>query len=1031
MRVVRPLLGFSSLLLVATGTATAVPAVADPLDPYGAEGRGAESRTRATELGATKRVRPQARAPRAAGLRMPASYPSQPRLRVYPPNVPDASDSGNLLSHDDLAPQLNEWMGRSDRISTQVVGQSTQGRDLYLVTLTAPEGRRQTARQTAWREQIREDPGAAARDRALRAGYKQPIWFSSNIHGNEWEGTDASMQVIEDLVESPWREVRDLLGDHRIYFSLTLNPDGRTAGTRATALGLNENRDMITNTTPESVSFVRTAAAVQPLLAADLHGYTGVLQVEPCGPPHGENYEYDLFIPHGYAMARQVEDDVVAADIPGNTYYNIETGEVVEDNTGPDTAHIAIPYRDIPSGWDDYPPIFTAQYAAFFGAITSTVELPLSRPSSSTQSPENATVNTAVAKRTIESMVDYVDDHGNALLDNQMEVFRRGAAGERKESLTEADLAGVRGPREWKPLWDSVDDQDPVRVPRGYVIPVGARQRSAADAQHLVRQLLLHEIEVGVLTRRTTLGGTRYRRGSYVVDMHQPLRGLANSLLDRGSDISAKVPEMYDISGWSYSYLWGATVDKVGSTTAPRIAGVRPVRAPVPDGDAPAGRHHTTFDLAGVGDYQALNALLERGVRVSLLETGEAVVGPGASRAVRVVARTHDTPVDQATRAQVRALGDEATKQVDDLTVAVSGTQDDTLSLTELGFDDLVPATSAALTDDPTLLDDVDVLWVGSGLAFTPEQEAGRTAVQSYVDSGRSIVGAGAAGFNAASGFGLVSASRVAGNPAGNGIVAVDTPGGSVLAPYEQASSFIYPASAFTELGAETTVEQSYDDADPLLAGHWLPGNGGVGPEGVTGLASAISGESASGAKGFVFGTSVFFRNHVKGGQSQAARALFWAGPEAEGAGTLTRWRHGHRPDPPAALRGARPRGAGRRRRAVRLGPGRRRRRRPVRGPQPGQGRRPDPPPRARDRPLGARSPHPGGAGGRDRLHLRRALRDVLRGPRLGRPGPDRVRRLLRTAHRLAAGVGRRRLTGGAAADRRGRARRTRRRPGP
>ena len=195
--------------------------------------------------------------------------------------------------------------------------------------------------------------------------------------------------------------MRDLLRGHRIYFSLTLNPDGRTAGTRATALGLNENRDMITNTTPEAQSFVRTVQAVQPLLAADLHGYTDVLQVEPCGPPHGENYEYDLFIPHGYAMARQVEKDVVAADIPGNTYYDLDSGEVVSENTG----HIAIPYRDTPSGWDDFPPIFTAQYAAFFGAITSTVELPLYRTTDTGQSPENAVVNTAVAKRTIESMV--------------------------------------------------------------------------------------------------------------------------------------------------------------------------------------------------------------------------------------------------------------------------------------------------------------------------------------------------------------------------------------------------------------------------------------------------------------------------------------------------------------------------------------------------------------------------------------------------------------------------------------------------
>jgi hypothetical protein len=461
-------------------------------------------------------------------------------------------------------------------------------------------------------------------------------------------------------------------------------------------------------------------------------------------------------------------------------------------------------------------------------------------------------------------------------------MFRRGVAGEPKDSLTEADVAGVPGPDEWKPLWDVVDDQDPVEVPRAYVIPVGDGQRSMSDAENVVRQLLLHEIEVGVLRQDATVGGTTYPRGSYVVDMHQPLRGLANSLLDLGTDISQKVPTMYDISAWSYSYLWGATVDKVGSTTDGPVGATKPIAAPVPDRDVPRGQGPVTFDLAGIADYQALNALLEQGVAVSMLADGTAVADRADKDAVRDAARTFDIDLDKITKAERDALDDPTTKGLDDLTVAVSGTQDDTLSLTELGFDDLVPVSSATLTADPTLLDDVDVLWVASGLNFSAAQAAGRAAVQSYVDSGRSIVGAGSAGFNAASGFGLVSATRVAGNGAGNGIVALDTPAASVLAPYAQDHSFIYPASAFSGLGAGTTAQQSYE-GDPFLAGHWLPGNGGVGPEGVAGLAAAIAGESSSGAKGFVFGTSVMFRNHVKGGQSQAARALFWAGPEGDG----------------------------------------------------------------------------------------------------------------------------------------------------
>lgn len=332
-------------------------------DPGVAEGKGGLE-VNVTALERQEAHGPRPVAPARSGLEMPAAYPHQPTLRVFPHDSGDRSYAADLVGHADLAPRLNDLMARSDRVSVQVVGQSTQGRDLYLVTVTAPEKADETRRQTAYREMIQHAPGKAATDRKLAAEYKTPIWFSANIHGNEWEGTDASLRYIEELATAPWSEVQGLLTQHRLYFSLSLNPDGRTMGQRATALSFDANRDMITNVTPESESYVRTTQALLPINASDLHGYTGNLQVEPTGPPHGENYEYDLFIPHNYAMALQIEQDVVAAEIEGN----------------PLTAAggIKIPYRDTPSGWDDYPPIFTAQYAAFYGALTSTVELPLS-----------------------------------------------------------------------------------------------------------------------------------------------------------------------------------------------------------------------------------------------------------------------------------------------------------------------------------------------------------------------------------------------------------------------------------------------------------------------------------------------------------------------------------------------------------------------------------------------------------------------------------------------------------------------------
>ena len=799
------------------------------------------------------------------GLTMPESYPVQPALQEFDHAPDDKSYAADLVGYADLAPRLNAVMAESDRVSTQVVGQSTEGRDLYLVTVTAPETRQQTTQQTRWRDLVEQDPAKAAQDERLARDYKTPIWFSANIHGNEWEGTDAVLRYIEELATSDDPAVAELLENHRLYFSPTLNPDGRYLGTRATALGFDANRDMVTNVTPEALSYVELAQALLPLYASDLHGYTGNLQVEPTGPPHGENYEYDLFIPHNYALALQVEQDVVDAAIEGNPLT--------------DAGGIKIPYRDTPSGWDDYPPIFTAQYAAYFGALTATVELPLPRDRRiGVQTPERAAVNTAVASEVIESSVDYVAAHSEEILANQIEFFRRAAAGEPKTALTGENIAEVPGPDQWKELWDPTDDQDPVDLPRAYVIPAGEGQRSASDAASLVEQLRLHGVEVQVLNAPRTLDGTTYPAGSYVVDLHQPHRALANALLDLGTDISQKVPTMYDISAWSYAYLWGATVDKVGDITDRAIPGTRAIEVPLSVGTAPKKQVATAFDVAGVTDYRALNDLLDADAEVWMLDEGVAVVSADDHATVVNAAVEHDIVVRAADDEQLTSVAAGEAKALDDLTVGVVGGADDRTSFEQLGFD-IVPLTAGSIAGDPAVLGDVDVLWVDGTFSFSGADAGGRQAVAEWLADGHAIVGAGTAGFGAAAQFDLVEATPVQGFGRSNGIVAVDTPDGSILAPHAQDHAFVYPPVWFTELGGSTTVEQTYA-ADPMLAGHWRATNGANGPDAAAGQASVISARGDQGTA-VVFGTSPLFRTHPKGGLSQVAQAVVWAAPEA------------------------------------------------------------------------------------------------------------------------------------------------------
>jgi hypothetical protein len=363
-----------------------------------------------------------------------------------------------------------------------------------------------------------------------------------------------------------------------------------------------------------------------------------------------------------------------------------------------------------------------------------------------------------------------------------------------------------------------------------------------------------------------------------VVDMHQPLRGLANTLLDLGTDISDKVPSMYDISAWSLAYLWGATVDKVGSTTDAAIGTVVPLHRVPQDGVLPKKAGYVAFDVAGVEDYRALNSLLEADAPVWLLDDGRAVVGPAGLAAAAKAVVTHDIAFETLPAAEIAGLT-EAT-ELEDLTIAVAGNQDDALALAELGFDDIVRVTAAGVqagvATGTTGLENADLLWVGT--AFTlPAGSTGRAYVQSWVNAGGSIVGRTNQAFTVASTYGLVSGSVASGNGSGNGIVDVTTPEGSVFADYPQDTSFIYPAYWFTGLGAGTKTELRYAD-DVLLAGHWrATGAGTNGPAAAAGQAAVISGESASGARAVVFGTTPFFRTHPNGAMSQAAQAIFWA----------------------------------------------------------------------------------------------------------------------------------------------------------
>ena len=109
--------------------------------------------------------------------------------------------------------------------------------------------------------------------------------------------------------------------------------------------------------------------------------------------------------------------------------------------------------------------------------------------------------------------------------------------------------------------------------PRAYVIPRGAGQRSTPEASRLVQWLLDNQVVVEELKQNATFDGQTFERGSYVVWMNQARRGLADTALSIGVDVSSRISILYaPPAAWSHGYLWGANV-----VTIPRGAAFAPL----------------------------------------------------------------------------------------------------------------------------------------------------------------------------------------------------------------------------------------------------------------------------------------------------------------------------------------------------------------------------------------------------------------------------------------------------------------------
>lgn len=775
-----------------------------------------------------------------------------------PPTEENIDLPQGLTPYHDVAPTINDIVARSDRVRAEVVGQSAGGRDLYLVVVAEPEVFEDLETYQAFRWLMVNRPADAQRLAPRLDDFKVPVFVNGSIHGNEWEGVDASLDTIERLAFGEDAATRAVLDNAIVLFNVVQNPDGRVLGTRRNANGFDINRDFITNSQPESRITRDLILEWLPMTFLDLHGYVTDMLIEPTTPPHNPNYEYDLYIKWALGQANAMEAELAA---------ETEFDDAV------------IPFRDWEVGdWDDWPPIFAPMYAMYHGAYGHTLEAPVRVNGSAVDDPPdvraaNAAKNRAAHNAVVWGMLGYVAENRQEMVLDQIEVFRRGAAAAQPVPI---DPGFVPGYGEEDQYWKLAT------YPQAYVIPSGERQRSESAAADLVGFLLEHGVVVRQASEPFALGGTTYRRGSYVVPMAQARRGLANTILERGYDITAMTPQMYDISGWSHSLLWGATVDRIEEGELPPAAPIdaaAPAQGSLPRGEAAA----YALAVDDQVDIVAANELLGTGLVLGRAPDGRLVVDASGRRTLAGLA------YDGVVFDRLESVPDDLA-HLDTVEIGGAIGQDEAYVLTELGFE--VDEVSAdKLNADPAALNKYEVLLVSSGLAVEDLDADARAALDAWLAAGGGLVtrGSDGAAFNEELDLLDVEFQHGPACSTANGVVEVvnDPAAPATTFASEDATAFVYGPVWFTNLGDGVTVDQQLSEEDFFVAGHWLgdtePGapecedsqaNSGQGA--AAGAPVVVSGVADEGAPTILFGTDPLFRDHPKGLYTEVANALYW-----------------------------------------------------------------------------------------------------------------------------------------------------------
>lgn len=185
----------------------------------------------------------------AAALPLGAQQPKKVTEKFFPDpdikmDIPIFKKKTGFTSHKEMVDFINGLVAKYPSLfSVETVGKSQKDRDIVLVTAKKQDGDNDKLR----------------------------ILYYARVHGDEPSGTEAMLYFMTRIAENP--EVNALLDKVDFYIMPMVNPDGAESFTRATANGIDPNRDQSKLDTPEAITLHAVANRVQPQVAVDFHEY--------------------------------------------------------------------------------------------------------------------------------------------------------------------------------------------------------------------------------------------------------------------------------------------------------------------------------------------------------------------------------------------------------------------------------------------------------------------------------------------------------------------------------------------------------------------------------------------------------------------------------------------------------------------------------------------------------------------------------------------------------------------------------------